>query len=138
MKTPPLVLTMALDYATKKECASLLAELGEESWRNEKKRGGGYHSVGWVHGRIMTVEDAGNNMLVRFAAAFHPESADEVERRMEEAAMREEGYYHFSSRIIAGLVLAEITIYAIPEDCDFVLEYDTMNKKLDEVLNMGG
>lgn len=128
-----------LSFVKKKECSKLLALLGEESWNAAKKRGDKpCESVSWVHDRIMTVECFGDNMLVRFAAVLHPGHADEVERRMQEAAMREEGYYHFSSRVVAGFVLAEITIYAIPESRDFVLEYHTMREKLDEALEYGG
>lgn len=134
VKTPPLVLRMALRFSTKKECAPLLALLGEESWRNMKKRGGKYQSVSWVCDRIMTVEDVGDNLLVRFTAALHPDCADELERRIEKAAMREEGYYHFSYRMAAGLALAEITIYEIPEGRDMIMEHGTMNRKLNEAL----
>ena len=66
-------------------------------------------------------------------AVFHQKYENDIEEKMHEAAMRESGYYHFSSRGLSGFSLAEITVYGVPENPLSTLqqEIETMYDKLD-------
>ena len=105
-------------YATKKECSSLLAMLGEESLLACKRRNEPEASVGvsWVGDHIVTVESFHGGLLLRVAAPLHLGDMDKAERRLQEAAMRDHGQYHFSVRELAGFVLAEITAHGITKN----------------------
>ena len=56
-----------------------------------------------------------------------------VEKAIQEAAMRESGYYCLSARELEGFALAEITIYGVPHDDHNVLrnEIENMCHQLD-------
>jgi len=124
-------------YATKKECSSLLAMLGEESLLACKRRNEPEASVGvsWVGDHIVTVENFEGQLIVRVTAVLPMMYGEEVECRMHVAAMREAGYYHLSSRSLSGFILAEVTVYGIPNTTHpaFRQEVETMCGKLDAI-----
>lgn len=100
-----------------------------------KARGGTEFSrVCWCQNRILTMESLGENLLVRVDAVLPSNHTPEVERLMQEAAMRESGYYQFSAREIGGLVLAQIMICAVLDSGELMQELDAMYAKLDETL----
>ena len=59
-------------FATKKECAALLAFLGEENWRSANVQKGScpFAQVFWVDGHIAAVGKAGGHLLLRVSVAF--------------------------------------------------------------------
>lgn len=100
-----------------------------------KERGGKEFSrVCWCQNRILTMESLGENLLVRVDAVLIGNHAPEVDRLMQEAAMRESGYYQFSVREVGGFVLAQIMVYAIPDSGDLSQEIDAMYAELNESL----
>lgn len=130
---PRLIIIM--QYLTKKECSSLLALLGEESLRacRERREQNKFVGVSWVGSHIVTIEAMQGQLLVRVTAVFHQKYENDVEEKMHEAAMRESGYYQFSSRELSGFSLAEITVYGVPENSLSILqqEIEAMCNKLD-------
>lgn len=128
---------MKLTFAKKKDCAALLAQLGEESLRAAVGQGDTKFSrVSWCQNRILTLESLGENLLVRVAAALPICHALVVERLMQEAAMRESGYYQFSTRGMDEFILAQIMLYTAPNHPELIQELDGMYAKLDEALGM--
>ena len=129
-------------YVTRKECAGLLALLGEESLTASQKRGEAEKSVGvsWVGSYIVTLESWHGDLLARVTAVLPPECEDEVERRMCGTAMRESGSYHLSSRSLGGFVLAEVTVYGTPPvgEPAFRRELEAMCDKLDNICHTYG
>ena len=125
-----------MQITRKKECACLLAFLGEESLRSCKERKEREKSVrvSWVGRHIVTVEVYRGQLLARVTAAFPEEYENAIEQRIQDAAMRESGYYHFSARKIYGFSLAEIAVYGLPSNqpSDLQQEIETMCSKLDE------
>lgn len=106
-----------MQYATKKECSSLLALLAEESLRACKARKESEKSVGvrWVGNHIVTVEGFYEGWLIRVALPLYPQGKEWAERQIQEAALRDNGQFYYSVRELAGIVLAEITAYGIPQ-----------------------
>ena len=130
---PRLIIIM--QYLTKKECSSLLALLGEESLhactlRNEPER---MVRVSWVGKHIVTVEPLKELLLVRVTGVFPGCYVSLVEKAIQEAAMRESGYYCLSARELEGFALAEITIYGVPHNDHNALrnEIENMCHQLD-------
>ena len=115
----------------------MLALLGEESLqacktRNEAER---VVRVSWVGRHIVTLEPLKDQLLIRVTGVFPSCYAYEVEKIMQEAAMRESGYYCFSARELIGFVLAEITIYGLPHHDLTILkkELECACARLDEL-----
>jgi len=69
-------------FATKKECAALLAFLGEENWRSANIQKGScpFAQVSWVDGHIVTVRQAGGHLLLRVGVALVSDQGEIVER----------------------------------------------------------
>lgn|GEM_PF-6423076 len=94
----------------------MLALLGEESLLACKKRNEPEKSIGvfWVGHHIVSVEPFEGDLLVRVTAVFPPQFETEIEDRVRDAALMEYGYYHLSTRVMGGYVLAEIVAYGVP------------------------
>lgn len=123
-------------FATKKECAPLIAQLAEESLRTVKETGcEEFSRVYWCKERILTIERFGDDLLVRVDAVLHGCHTPEVERMVQNAAMRESGYYQLSTREMSGFVLAQVMIYTNPESSDLSHELEALYGKLEEVLS---
>lgn len=121
-------------FATKKECAPLIAQLAEESLQTVKGQGGEELSrVYWCKERVLTIERFDGDLLVRVDAVLPACHTLEVERLMQEAAMRESGYYQLSTREVGGFVLAQVIIYTRSDNPELSTEIHTMYAKLDEV-----
>ena len=97
--SPPFIIFVR--YATKDECSSLLALLGEESLLACKQRN----------------------------------DRDQAEQQLSEAALQDDGQFHFSVREAAGFALAEITAYGIPKDDRLGDTIRCMIEKLDRYLS---
>lgn len=127
-------------FATKKECAVLLAFLGEEDWRSANIQKGScpFAQVSWVDGHIVTVRQAGGHLLLRVGVALVSDQGEIVERLLEAAAMREVEDHCFSARKVCGFMLAEVSGYvsAGSRRAELVEEYQRMCRKLDEALDV--
>lgn len=127
-------------FATKKECAALLAFLGEENWRSANIQKGScpFAQVSWVDGHIVTVRQAGGHLLLRVGVALVSDQGEIVERLLEAAAMREVEDHCFSARKVCGFMLAEVSGYvsAGSRRAELVEEYQRMCRKLDEALDV--
>ncbi len=126
-------------FATKKECAALLAFLGEENWRSANIQKGScpFAQVSWVDGHIVTVRQAGGHLLLRVGVALALDESEAVERLLEAAAMREAEDHCFSVRRACGFTLAEVSGYVSAGSRRAALEEcRRMCGKLDEVLKI--
>lgn len=127
-------------FATKKECAALLAFLGEENWRSANIQKGScpFAQVSWVDGHIVTMRQAGGHLLLRVGVALVSDQGEIVERLLEAAAMREVEDHCFSARKVCGFMLAEVLGYisAGSRRAELVEEYQRMCRKLDEALDV--
>lgn len=127
-------------FATKKECAALLAFLGEENWRSANIQKGScpFAQVSWVDGHIVTMRQVGGHLLLRVGVALVSDQGEIVERLLEAAAMREVEDHCFSARKVCGFMLAEVLGYisAGSRRAELVEEYRRMCKKLDEALDV--
>ena len=117
-------------FATKKECAALLAFLGEENWRSANIQKGScpFAQVSWVDGHIVTVRQAGGHLLLRVGVALVSDQGEIVE-------VEDHG---FSARKVCGFMLAEVSGYvsAGSRRAELVEEYQRMCRKLDEALDV--
>lgn len=102
-----------MEFATKKECADLLAFLAEENWSIAKiqRKGCPFSQVSWVDYRIVTVRQVGEHLLLRVSAVLKGGQDETVERLFEAGAMREAGDYCYSTKRACGFLLAEATVY---------------------------
>lgn len=129
-----------MKFATKKECSALLAFLGEESWRSANIQKGScpFAQVSWVDGHIVTVRQAGGHLLLRVGIALTLDESEAVERLLEAVAMREVEDHCFSSRVVFGFTLAEVSGYvsAGSRRTAFEEEFQRMCKKLDGALDI--
>ena len=115
-----------------------MAFLGEESWRNAKlqRNGSLFAQVSWVDGHIVTVRQAGGHLLLRVSVALALDESETVERLLETASMREAEDHCFSSRVVCGFTLAEVSGYVSAGNRRAALEDECrrMWVKLDGVL----
>lgn len=127
-------------FATEKDCPSLLAFLGEESWKSSRKnrKERAYSLVSWVGDRIVTAETCGDMQLLRVTAVLKSckaPLADQIEDRIEQASLQEDGDYQYSCRHLMGFFLAEVTVYLPLEakcrERELKYLYDKMNHLLD-------
>lgn len=129
-----------MEFATKKECAGVLAFLAEESWRNARiqRRSCPFFQVSWVDGRILTVRQAGEHLLLRVSAVLKDGQEEAVEQLLEAAAMREGGDYCFSTRRVCGFLLAEVSVYVrlSARKESFEVEYRRLFTELNQVLKV--
>ena len=127
-------------FATKKECAALLAFLGEENWRSANIQKGScpFVQVSWVDGHIVTVRQVGGHLLLRVGVALVSDQGEIVERLLETASMQEVEDHCFSARKVCGFMLAEVSGYvsAGSRRAELVEEYQRMCRKLDEALDV--
>ncbi len=125
-------------FATKKECSALLAFLGEENWRSANIQKGScpFVQVSWVDGHIVTVRQVGGHLLLRVGVILVLDQGEIMERLLEAAAMREVEDHCFSSRVVCGLTLAEVSGYVSAGSGRTTLEgeYRKMQAKLDRAL----
>ena len=116
----------------------LLAFLGEENWRSANIQKGScpFAQVSWVDGHIVTVRQAGGHLLLRIGIALTLDESEDVERLLETASMREVEDHCFSSRVVCGLTLAEVSGYVSAGSGRTTLEgeYRKMQAKLDRAL----
>ena len=83
---------------------------------------------------IVTVESFHGSLLLRVAAPLYLVDMDKAERRLQEAAMRDHGQYHFSVRELAGFALAEITAHGVTKNEDIGTELRCITEQLNECM----
>ncbi len=115
--------------------------LGEECWQaaKERKETDPFCRVAWVHDHIMIMEKIGEYLQIRSCVVFPCEQMETVDAFISAAAMRESGHYHFSTRQLAGFLLAEVSVYVLFANTaeELCKEFTEMNRKLDETLGGG-
>ena len=133
--SPPFIIFVR--YATKDECSSLLALLGEGSLLACKQRNEPEKSIGvsWIGRNIVALESFCEDWLIRVSVPLHLQDRDQAEHQLSEAALQDDGQFYFSVREAAGFALAEITAYGIPKDDRLGDTIRCMIEKLDRYLS---
>lgn len=130
-------------FATEKDCPSLLAFLGEESWKSSRKnrKEHAYSLVSWVGDRIVTAETCGDMLLLRVTAVLKSckaSMADQMEDRIEQASLQEDGDYQYSCRHLMGFFLVEAAVYLPFGAKNQEKELQILYEKIDWILSIKG